>query len=142
MKKNLSILIIIIAILAASAALAYYILRAATPASAVSFKDMKDEGFDDVGRIAYGSEKPQNSATEIVAEIIKYALSFLGIIFLVLTLYGGFLWMTAGGNEEQLAKSKTIIINGVLGLIIILSAYAITYFVLENIIKATTGMAH
>ncbi|MFH0854029.1 MAG: hypothetical protein V1891_00850 [bacterium] len=142
MKNKITILTIFAIIISLSVFSISYIFSPQAIVSAVSFENMRDEGLDDLGKIAYGSEKPPKSATEIVAEIIKYALSFLGIIFLVLILYGGFLWMTAGGNDDKVAQSKTIIINGVIGLIIILSAYAITYFVLENIIKATTGMDH
>ncbi|MFH1029676.1 MAG: hypothetical protein V1770_00265 [bacterium] len=138
MKKNLFLFIAISAAVMTSLA---YIYKPINNASAVTLSDMKEEGLRAIGTTAYGSEQPQRSVSEIIAEIIKYILSFLGIIFLILTLYGGFLWMTAGGNDEQVAKSKTIIINGVVGLIIILSAYAITFFVLENVIKATTGMS-
>jgi len=55
-----------------------------------------------------------------------------------LILYGGFKWMTAGGNEEQVGEAKKIIISGVIGLIIILSAYAIANFVVGAIIQGTT----
>ncbi|MFH1789897.1 MAG: hypothetical protein ABH832_02405 [bacterium] len=59
---------------------------------------------------------------------IKVILSTLGVIFFVLTIYAGFLWMTAGGNEEQIEKSKKLLKRAVIGLIIILSAYSITWF--------------
>ncbi len=62
----------------------------------------------------------------IVANIIKVALEFLGMIFFVLTLYAGFLWMTAGGNEEQVGKAKSLLTQAVIGLTIVLSAYSIT----------------
>lgn len=119
------------------------ILHIASPAKTANaelFDSMKKAGLSQIGNTAYGSELPQRSVPEIIAEIIKYALSFLGLIFLILTLYGGFLWMIAGGNEEKITQSKSIVTNGIIGLLIILSAYAITYFVLENIIKATTKM--
>ncbi|MFC1612751.1 hypothetical protein ACFL23_00275 [Patescibacteria group bacterium] len=110
-------------------------------AQASMFDEIKEGGLEDIGYTVYGSETPQKSVTQIIAEIIKYILSFLGIIFLVLTLYGGFLWMTAGGNEEQVTRAKSIITNGIIGVIIIISSYAITYFVLENLIRATTGIS-
>ncbi len=70
---------------------------------------------------------------QIIATIIKVALGLLGIILLGLVLYGGYLYMTAGGNDEQVAQAKTILRNAVIGLIIILSAYAIVTFVLRAI---------
>ncbi|OGF21054.1 hypothetical protein A2Y83_01835 [Candidatus Falkowbacteria bacterium RBG_13_39_14] len=63
---------------------------------------------------------------EIIGQIIQIILSFLGVIFLVLMVYGGYLWMTGGGNEEQIAKAKNIMGAAVIGLIIVLAAYAIT----------------
>ena len=76
-----------------------------------------------------------------VGNIIKTVLQFLGIILLILILYGGFLWMTSGGEEEKTAKAKKIITSAVIGVVIIVLAYAITYFVMNNLIKgATTGV--
>lgn len=73
----------------------------------------------------------------IVARIINAILGLLGTIFLVLIVYAGFLWMTAGGDEGKIEKAKGLIWNGVLGLIIILAAYAITWFVFEFVLKVT-----
>lgn len=61
-----------------------------------------------------------------IGGIIGAGLSFLGIIFLLLTIYGGFLWMFASGNEQQIEKAKTLIQAAVTGLVIILAAYAVT----------------
>lgn len=69
--------------------------------------------------------------------IIRTVLGFLGIIALLLVLYGGFLWMTAGGNEDQIGKAKKIFINAGIGLLIILSAFSITQFVLSRLQDAT-----
>mgnify|MGYP001560717069 FL=1 len=70
-----------------------------------------------------------------VSRIIRYFLSLLGIIAVVLIMYAGFLWMTAGGNAEKIEQAKKIITNAVIGLIIITSAYAIVLF----IFRALTG---
>ena len=74
----------------------------------------------------------------VVARIIRVALGLLGIIALVLIVYAGFLWMTAGGNEEQIANAKKFLINTAIGLAIILSAYAIVSFVISQLVGATT----
>lgn len=72
-----------------------------------------------------------------IAAIINVALSLLGIVAVVIILAGGFTWMTAGGNEENVEKAKKMIFAGVIGLAIILSAYAIAKFVVDNLIQAT-----
>ncbi len=64
-----------------------------------------------------------------VGLIINAVLSVVGTIFLVLTIYAGVLWMTAAGEEEKVTKSKSIIKASIIGLIVIMSAYAITAFV-------------
>ena len=68
-----------------------------------------------------------------VAAVIKAVLALIGTIFLVLTIYAGILWMTAQGNEEQVTKAVGIIKASVIGLIIVMSAYAITYFVTSKL---------
>jgi len=55
----------------------------------------------------------------------------MGVIFLILAIYGGFKWMTAAGNEESVEKAKKTITNAILGLVIVLAAYAIVKFIVE-----------
>ncbi len=74
---------------------------------------------------------PSTDIRVIIARIIRIALGLVGIILLVMIIYAGFLWMTAGGNEEQIGRAKKILVNGVIGLLIILSAYSIVYFVMR-----------
>ena len=64
-----------------------------------------------------------------LGDMIGLVLSFIGVLFLILTIYGGINWMTAGGNEQKVEKSKTIIINAIIGLLIVISAYTITSFI-------------
>lgn len=73
------------------------------------------------------------SVSEYIGSIIQYLLSFLGVIFICLIIYGGFLWMTAAGDSEQITKAKDIIMSSVIGLVIIISAYTLTYYILANI---------
>lgn len=70
-----------------------------------------------------------------LGDMIGFVLSFIGVLFLILTIYGGINWMTAGGNEQKVEKAKTIIINAIIGLLIVLSAYTITSFIGEQFTK-------
>lgn len=74
-----------------------------------------------------------------IANIIRIALGLLGMVALVIILWGGFIWMTAGGDENKVATAKKILFNGFIGLIIIMSSYAITSFVINKLVGATTG---
>jgi len=73
-----------------------------------------------------------------IATIINVAMGLLGIVAVLIILLGGFKWMTAMGNEDNIKKAKSLIIAGVIGLIIILLAYAIAQFVVGSILNATT----
>jgi hypothetical protein len=74
----------------------------------------------------------------IAGNIIKIALAFLGVLAVVIILIGGFKWMTAGGNEEQVEEAKKILIAGIIGLVIILASWGIANFVLGSLLNATT----
>ncbi|HSD12578.1 MAG TPA: pilin [Patescibacteria group bacterium] len=69
----------------------------------------------------------------LVGRIIRYFLGLLGIIAVVLVMYAGYLWMTAGGEAEKVDKAKKILTNAVIGLVIIVSAYAIVAFLFAAI---------
>jgi hypothetical protein len=74
---------------------------------------------------------------EGVMNIVNVLLGFLGIIAIIIILWGGFRWMTAGGNEDKVGEAKKIIIAGIIGLVIIFTAYAIATFVINQLISAT-----
>ncbi|MBU4421768.1 pilin [Patescibacteria group bacterium] len=77
------------------------------------------------------------SLTATIASIINVAMGLLGMVVVVLILAGGFLWMTAAGSEEKISKAKSLIFGGVIGLAIILSAYAVAQFVVTSLLNAT-----
>lgn len=85
---------------------------------------------------AAGLAKPELGI--MAATIIQVILSFLSIIFLGLIIFAGFKWMTAAGNEEDIKKSQGTIKNALIGLIIILAAYAITYYIF-NVLPFNSG---
>lgn len=72
-----------------------------------------------------------------IGQIIGIALSLVGVVFLVLMVYGGFLWMTAAGDSEKVKKAKGIIVNAIIGIVIVMAAYTITFFVLQQVGEAT-----
>ena len=76
----------------------------------------------------------------ILGRIIQIALGFLGIAAIALVVYAGYLWMTSAGNPELVERAKTILRNGIIGLIIIVSAFGIVTFVL-NLLGGATGIS-
>jgi len=93
------------------------ILNVNTPVDALADKTAQRAGFNDL------------EIGVLVAYIIQIVLGLLAVIFLVLMIYAGFNWMTARGNEEKVTKSLATIRMAIIGLIIVLGAYAITYFI-------------
>lgn len=79
---------------------------------------------------AAGITESEPSLNVIIRTIIKALLGVLGVIFLILVIYAGMLWMTAAGNEDKVKKAQKLLRDGVIGLIIILSSYVIANTVL------------
>lgn len=69
---------------------------------------------------------------EIIGMIISAVLALLGVIFLILIIYSGYLWMTARGNEQLVEKAKNNLRDAVIGLIIVLGAYMLANFVIMS----------
>ena len=75
----------------------------------------------------------------IAARLIKSALSFLGIILVAMFVWGGFLYMTSGGDDEQRSKAKSTILNAIIGQAIILMANSIVIYVVGALTTATNA---
>lgn len=103
-----------------------------------SLKDAFDKGSSSPLQTVAGPEgagyRAEVGIESLAGQVITALTSLLGIIFVLLTIYGGFLYMNARGNEEQTKKAKSIITQALIGLLIILAAYAISYFILNFLI--------
>ncbi|HBU28031.1 TPA: hypothetical protein DEB00_02860 [Candidatus Uhrbacteria bacterium] len=72
-----------------------------------------------------------------IGNIVNVLLGLLGIIFFLITLYAGYIWMTAQGDPTKVTKAQTMIVQGVIGIIIILSAFAISNFAISQLLTAS-----
>ena len=89
-----------------------------------------------------GITKTQGTADVIATRIgqaINYLFGVLAVIFLSVVLIGGYKWMIAGGNEENVGQAKKWIMNGINGMIVIFLAYALVYVVLLALKGATAN---
>jgi len=77
----------------------------------------------------YTGNADQFTLAQILGLVISVALSILGIIFIFIVILAGYKWMTAQGNEAEVTKAKDSMTRAVIGLIVILSSYAIWSFV-------------
>jgi hypothetical protein len=85
------------------------------------------------------SDHTMQNLDVLIVNMIKAVMSLLGIILLILIIYAAFLWMTAAGNAPQVAKAKTILTNAIIGLILVMTAYGITLFVVTALSGGDTG---
>lgn len=90
--------------------------------------------LEGVGEQAY--DQTPGDPRAVIMSIVTILLGFLGVVFIILIISGGYQWLTSGGNEEKIKHARDRIIHAIIGLIIIILSYAIAFFVtdqLENI---------
>lgn len=86
------------------------------------------------GRAGYTNEP--KSSEDLIIQGITLVLTFVGILFLILTIVSGFRWMTARGNEAEVEKAKKMLIQSTIGVLIVLAAYALSYFIISFFSKS------
>lgn len=82
------------------------------------------------------------STTDIrvsIVSVVRTILGILGILALLLVLYGGFVWMTAAGRADRIELAKKILLNAVIGLIIIIFAFAIVQYIFSVLTGGSSG---
>jgi hypothetical protein len=87
----------------------------------------------------YDPNTSETTFSSTLGLVVRMLLSFSGVIFMSLTVYAGFLWMTARGEEAKVEKAQSILRASIIGLIITVGAYSITNFVVPRILERTTG---
>ena len=101
-------------------------------------EDLNKKLSNQTGAFANGAGLQAVRLGQVVANVIMAFLSILGLVFIGLIVYAGYLWMTARGNKDRVEKAQDILKSAIWGIIITLSAYSIAYFVLNY---AFTGTA-
>lgn len=74
---------------------------------------------------------------DIVAQIINMLLGLLGLFSLIMFIYGGYVWMIARGNEDEIGKAKDILTGTVIGLLLILASYSIMNYLFYSFVGLT-----
>jgi len=97
-------------------------------AQAFNFRQGLDKISENVG-LKTGSE--ETDLANIIGDIIYGVLGLVGVVAMLLIVIAGVKWMMAGGNEEAVANAKKMLQNAVIGVLVIILAYAITFFILE-----------
>jgi len=78
-----------------------------------------------------------NSIAEVIGQVVKAVLSILGLVALVIFIIAGFQWMTSGGNKEKIAGAQKLMGAAVIGLVIVIIAYAAAHFIINALTNVT-----
>ena len=93
-----------------------------------------DYGTSEVGTNLNGRLGTTNTdPKDLITEFINYALTFLGLIAVIIILIGGFKWMTSGGNEEKTTAARKLLVAGVVGLVIVLISWGLASWLISTI---------
>ena len=90
------------------------------------------KGLQQTAKSAGLGEKAPELST-VAGKVVGIIISLSGFLLAIYLVYGGFLWMTSGGEEEKIKKAKGMITNAIIGLVIVILAYAISNFVIERL---------
>jgi len=106
----------------------FSVCGAVLPALAAKAPTAKPDLFEQ-WRVNFGLEDPfgGRSIPQIIARLISHILPLVGALFLVMFIYGGFVWFTSGDSAERVKKAQQILVNAAIGMAIVFSAYAIVY---------------
>jgi len=106
----------------------------AQPALALNTPQTSKQRLQIIGVIAqYASTTSPLGPKLIILNIVTYLLGLVSIIFLVMIIYSGYQWISAGGNEEMIEKAKKRLTNAIIGLGVTLAAYAITTWIFNAV---------
>ncbi len=82
----------------------------------------------------YNPLGPELSITAIIGKVIRTFLGIVGSIALLVFIYGGVMWMTARGNTKQAESARGALVNGAIGLVIIVMSYTLA----DNLVRMLT----
>jgi len=127
--------------LAAAIALVFTFIA---PSFAFAQLSAEDSGLNTTAVAAYGSDAVNDTNSNIGTFIGKYiiqpVIGLTGLVFLVLTVYAGMMWMTSAGDSKRIEKAKGILVASVVGAVIIASAYVIVNTVITSLTSPTTAV--
>ena len=73
-----------------------------------------------------------NASTDALSSILNTVYFFVGAIAILMLVIAGINYVRAGGDSNNVVKAKNTILGTIIGIIIILSAFLITNFVISG----------
>ncbi len=93
-------------------------------------------GLSNTAEGVFGKNVGNVGPALFIGYLLRTVLIYIGSFFLLVMVHAGFMWMTAHGNDQKLNRAKLKIQHAIVALIIILSAYAITTYTVNNLLSA------
>lgn len=108
------------------------ILLSARKVVAQTYNFVSSSGLDKTSDNAgYSEALKKLTPAGVAATVLLQVLTMLGVVFIGLVIYGGMTWITASGNEQRLERAKDTVRTAIIGLVVVLAAYAISYFIIN-----------
>ena len=109
------------------------VIIAQMPSAGTEYVQVTAQASDPFGLENATPSSIKNEIPVTVARMIRGVLGIVGIIFIILVIYGGVTWMTSGGNDQRITTAKKILTTATIGLVIIATAYSVTYFIVQSL---------
>lgn len=103
--------------------------------STVQAKKTLGDAQSALGDVVTPTGISEGNISVAAGSVVKGITASMGIVFFILMVYSGIVWMTARGEEDRVTKARETIIAATIGLAIVVSAYAVTQLVVDKIIK-------
>jgi len=78
-----------------------------------------------------------NTAGELFLGIIRYFLAAVALISTLMFIWGGYLFLTSGGNPEQVKKGKDVLLWSSIGIIVIIGSWVLIQYLLQGLAGST-----
>lgn len=76
-----------------------------------------------------------NALSEYIKAIYTYAISIVGIVATIMLMFGGFVWLTAGGSGDKVGKARDIIFGSLTGLVLALTSYTLLNMINPDLVN-------
>lgn len=88
------------------------------------------------GNRSWGTNVPP--LPQLIGRVINIGLGFIGLVVFIYAVTAGYKWMTAGGNETAIEEAKDTLKNAIFGILVIMSAYALTNFIMSQVLSTVS----
>lgn len=78
-----------------------------------------------------------DNATCLLTQIIRFFLGFVAVVSTVMFIYGGYVFLTSGGNAEAVKKGKDTLFWASVGIVTVIGSWVVIQYLLKNLVKAT-----